>query len=131
MKIMPPSCPRFAPKLPPESYRAMRFAVLAHSAGVVLASQLFSSGFYAFLFVAARRHQCGHSLLSTLPNLMSFFLTLPFAYIADQFGKKRFGSYGLLGTVVGFALIASARLLADREKIGARCIGLSVFSASV
>ncbi|HOX85118.1 MAG TPA: hypothetical protein PKW76_15290 [bacterium] len=130
MKIMPPSCPRFAPKLPPESYRAMRFAVLAQCAGV-LASQLFSSGFMLSYLSLLGATSAAILFFLSLPNLMSFFLTLPFAYIADQFGKKRFGSYGLLGTVLGFALIASAGFLPTEKKLGLVVLGIGFFSISL
>ncbi|MBD3383600.1 MFS transporter [candidate division KSB1 bacterium] len=108
----------------------MRTIIYAQCAGV-LGRQLFISGFMLAFLSKIEISSADVLVLLSLPHLLVFFLTLPFAYLADRYGKKFFGVLGLWGTVAGYFLLVVTSLSPLSIQYVMVWIGVMVFGIGV
>ena len=107
--------------------KAMRFVIMAQSAGM-LATILFDNGF--MLAYLSKIGICSADVLMflSLPSLIIFVFLVPAAHMADVFGKKMIGSIGLVGTIIGFAVISATGIFSFQAAISTVFFGILLFS---
>ncbi len=74
----------------------------------MLSGILFQNGFYLNYFSKLGISSASIALLFALPPLVSVFLLLPFAFVADRMGKKRLALSGQVLLVLSLVLMLSA-----------------------
>ncbi|MCP4130829.1 MAG: MFS transporter [bacterium] len=67
----------------------------------------------------------------SVPMLILFLFTMPFAFLSDRFGKKKFGITGLVGTVIGYFLLALAGYLPHSLTNWVVGTGIAVFGIGI
>ncbi len=70
-------------------------------------------------------------ILLSLPSVALFFLSVPFAYYADKYGKKRIGISGIILTIAGFVFIILAGFFDTQISIKLIVSGIVLFSIGV
>ena len=70
-------------------------------------------------------------ILLSLPSVLLFFLSIPFAYYADHYGKKKIGALGILFTIFGFFSIIYAGFHDPRIAIKFIVVGIVLFSIGI
>lgn len=67
-------------------------------------------------------------ILLSGPSVIIFLLSIPFAYCADQYGKKKIGISGIILTIAGFFLILAAGSFDTRIAFNFIVWGIGLFS---
>jgi len=72
------------------------------------APALFQKRVFTFIFLKMGLKSSDVLLLLSLPSVIMFFLSIPFAYYADRYGKKKIRISGIILTIAGFSFIILA-----------------------
>jgi MFS family permease len=95
---------------PPEIKRALRNITIGQCAGL-LGPLLFGNGFMLAYVLRLGIPAYRTLFLFALMPLISMALTMPFAWIADHYGKKKLGSTGMMVSIAGFSLLPLAAFM--------------------
>ena len=104
----------------------MNTVILAQCAGMN-ADLLFTNGFLLSYFAILAVPSGYILILLAMPSLLRFLLMLPFAYLSDIYGKKRLGTIGLAGTVLGFFILLLSSLFHSSLTFGVLGLGIAVY----
>ncbi len=80
------------------------FAVCAS----IMPQLFFKNGFLLAYLLKLGLKSSDVLILLSLPSVLMFFLSIPFAYFADNYGKKKIGASGIIFTIFGFFFIIQA-----------------------
>lgn len=87
--------------------RYMLTVIITVSAGI-MPQLFFKNGFLLSYFSILGLKSSSILIMLSIPSAVMFLLSVPLAYYADLYGKKRVGAIGIIFTVVGFVLIVVA-----------------------
>lgn len=87
--------------------KLMRLICLVVCAGI-MPQMFFKNGFLLSYLLKIGFKSSDVLILLSLPSLIMFLLSVPFAFYADKFGKKKIGAMGMALTCLGFTLITLA-----------------------
>ena len=108
----------------------LKTTILTVCAGIM--PQLFlKNGFLLSYFISMGFESSDVLILLSLPALTLLLLSVPFAYFADRYGKKRIGRLGIYLTIAGYALITAAGFWTGEA--ASRCIisGILLFGVGL
>ena len=95
-----------------ETKKAMRMIVLTASFGG-LSYLSFNNGLLLAYFSYLNVPSATILLLLALMPLAQFVFVLPFSFLADIFGKKIIGNFGLIFSLFGYVLLIVASILPE------------------
>ncbi|MCP4297993.1 MAG: MFS transporter [Proteobacteria bacterium] len=79
-------------------------AIILQCAGMI-SLMVFQNGFIIAYLTKFQISNSDILKLISIPHIASFLLLIPFAFLSDQYGKKKIGTTGLLLTVVGYFIL--------------------------
>ncbi|MCP4551047.1 MAG: MFS transporter [Bacteroidetes bacterium] len=85
----------------------MRLIGLVVCAGI-MPQLFFKNGFLLSYLLNIGFKSSDVLILLSIPSFIMFILSVPFAFYADKYGKKKIGAIGIISTCVGFFLITLA-----------------------
>lgn len=97
----------------------------------IMPQLFFKNGFLLSYFLKIGFKSSDVLILLTLPAGIMFFISIPFAYFADRYGKKRIGVSGIILTIIGFCLIISAGFFEQQIAIKFIITGIGFFSIGI
>ncbi|MCP4107431.1 MAG: MFS transporter [Desulfobacteraceae bacterium] len=109
-----------------QTKKTMRLIIMTQCAGMI-SLLLFNNGFILTYLSKLGIPSSRILFFLSLPYLISFLLTTPFAFISDRFGKKKVGTMGLIGTVIGLFLLTVAGNLPNQLTNWAVGAGITIF----
>ncbi|MBT3381401.1 MAG: MFS transporter [Lentisphaerae bacterium] len=112
----------------PQQRRGMRFAILTQMSGTI-AQLSFKSGMMLLYLRALGVPSTRILVYVSFPGL-AYVLSVPAAYLADRFGKKRLAVPALAVSACGFGLVAMAGSFAGTTREVAAVLGTVVFSVA-
>ncbi|MBU1194031.1 MAG: MFS transporter [Proteobacteria bacterium] len=107
--------------------KIMMTIVLAVCASI-MPQLFFKNGFLLSYLLKIGLESSDVLILLSLPSVLLFFLSIPFAHYADQYGKKKIGVSGILLTIVGFSLLILAGFFSLQTSINFIIGGIVLFS---
>ncbi|QHI68944.1 MFS transporter [Tichowtungia aerotolerans] len=114
--------------LDPKIQKRLRLIIYTQCVGTV-SMVLLQNGFVLTYALKLGIPPHGILLLFSMQPLIGMLLTLPLAYAADCFGKKRIGAFGATLSAIGFLLLPAAGSLPWSS--GALWLGILVFSVGI
>lgn len=129
MMTLKPHTPE-APGINPFKDNIMRTIVLAVCASI-MPQLFFKNGFLLAYFLKMGLKSSDVLILLSLPSVFLFFLSVLFAYYADQYGKKRIGISGIILTITGFSFIILAGFFDLQAAIKCIVCGIILFSIGI
>jgi len=108
----------------------MTIIVLAVCASI-MPQLFFKNGFLLSYFLKLGLKSSDVLILLSLPSVVLFFLSVPFAYYADRYGKKKIGISGIILTIVGFSFIILAGFFDTQTSIKFIVCGIVLFSIGI
>ncbi len=87
--------------------RNMRIIALVVCAGI-MPQLFFKNGFLLSYLLKLGFQSSDVLILLSVPSLVMFVLSVPFAFYADKYGKKKIGAMGMVLTCIGFSFITLA-----------------------
>jgi MFS family permease len=105
----------------------MRNVIVAQCFGAIGITS-FKFGLLLLFLTASGFGPVSVMLLLACPFAFRAILTVPGAYWADSYGKKRLGGFGMVLTVAGFTLIAVAPLVGSAWATLATIVGVAAYS---
>lgn len=97
----------------------------------IMPQLFFKNGFLLSYFSKIGLKSSDVLILLSLPSVILFFLSVPFAYYADRYGKKKIGISGIILTVAGFSLITFAGFFDTQTSIKFIVCGIILFSIGI
>jgi MFS family permease len=91
----------------------------------------FKNGFLLSYFLKMGLKSSDVLILLSLPSVILFFLSVPFAYYADRYGKKKIGISGIILTISGFSFIILAGFFDTQTSTKFIVYGIILFSIGV
>lgn len=85
----------------------LRLICLVTCAGI-MPQMFFKNGFLLSYLLKIGFKSSDVLILLSVPSLIMFLLSVPFAFFADKYGKKKIGTIGMVLTCLGFTLISLA-----------------------
>jgi MFS family permease len=110
--------------------KIMMTIVLAVCASI-MPQLFFKKGFLLSYFLKMGLKSSDVLILLSLPSVLLFFLSVPFAYYADRYGKKKIGTSGIILTIAGFFFIILAGFFDTNTSIKFIVCGIILFSIGV
>ncbi len=107
--------------------KIMMTIVLAVCASI-MPQLFFKNGFLLSYFLKMGLKSSDVLILLSLPSVILFFLSVPFAYYADRYGKKKIGISGIILTIAGFFLVILAGFFDTQTSIKFVVFGIILFS---
>ncbi len=108
----------------------MMTIVLAVCASI-MPQLFFKNGFLLSYFLKIGLKSSEVLILLSLPSVILFFLSIPFAFYADRYGKKKIGVSGIVLTIIGFVLLILAGFFDTPLSIKFVVCGVCLFSIGV
>jgi MFS family permease len=108
----------------------MMTIVLSVSASI-MPQLFFKNGFLLSYFLKLGLKSSDVLILLSLPSAIMFFLSVPFAYYADRYGKKKIGISGIILTIAGFSFITLAGFFDTQLAIKFIVCGIILFSIGI
>lgn len=108
----------------------MMTIVLSVSASI-MPQLFFKNGFLLAYFLKLGLKSSDVLILLSLPSGIMFCLSVPFAYYADRYGKKRIGISGIILTIAGFSFITLAGFFDTPLSIKFIVCGILLFSIGI
>ncbi len=105
----------------------MRIIALVVCAGI-MPQLFFKNGFLLSYLLKLGFQSSDVLILLSVPSFIMFVLSVPFAFYADKYGKKRIGSIGMVLTCIGFLLITLAGSFNQSLAFLSIIIGIITFS---
>jgi len=122
----PPAATEASPS--PVQRRGMRAAILTQSCGVI--AQLSFKYGIILLYLRSLGIPATRILVYVALPFLGYLLTVPVAYYADRWGKKRLATFGLAVSTAGMALLALSGSLPQASREAAAVLGILVFSVA-
>ncbi|MCK5096727.1 MAG: MFS transporter [Desulfobacteraceae bacterium] len=97
----------------------------------IMPQLFFKNGFLLSYFLKMGLKSSDVLILLSLPSVILFFLSVPFAYYADRYGKKKIGISGIILTISGFSFIILAGFFDTQTSIKFIVCGIILFSIGV
>ena len=97
----------------------------------IMPQLFFKNGFLLSYFLKIGLKSSDVLILLSLPSVILFFLSVPFAYYADRYGKKKIGISGIILTISGFSFIILAGFFDTQTSIKFIVCGIILFSIGV
>ena len=97
----------------------------------IMPQLFFKNGFLLSYFLKMGLKSSDVLILLSLPSVILFFLSVPFAYYADRYGKKKIGISGIILTISGFSFIISAGFFDTQTSTKFIVYGIILFSIGV
>lgn len=82
----------------------MRVIIIMQSAGMI-STVVFQNGLIIAYLTKFDISSSMILILLSIPQVAAFILVLPFAFLSDQYGKKKIGNTGLFLTIIGFTIL--------------------------
>jgi len=108
----------------------MMTIVLSVSASI-MPQLFFKNGFLLAYFLKLGLKSSDVLILLSLPSAIMFCLSVPFAYYADRYGKKKIGISGIILTIAGFSFITLAGFFDTQLAIKFIICGIILFSIGI
>ncbi|MBT7301488.1 MAG: hypothetical protein HN849_18335, partial [Victivallales bacterium] len=112
----------------PVQRRGMLAAILTQSCGVI-AQLAFKYGII-LLYLRSLGIPATRILVYVALPFLGYLLTVPVAYYADRWGKKRLATFGLAVSTAGMALLALSGSLPQASREATAVLGILVFSVA-
>ncbi|MCP4350613.1 MAG: MFS transporter [Desulfobacterales bacterium] len=109
-----------------QTKKAMRMAILTQCTGMI-PTVLFNNGFLLTYMSKLGISSANILILLTLPTLIIFLSTMPFAFLSDRFGKKKLGMIGMIEIVIGFLLLMFAGIFQNESARWTVVTGITVY----
>lgn len=97
----------------------------------IMPQLFFKNGFLLSYFLKMGLKSSNVLILLSLPSVILFFFSVPFAYYADRYGKKKIGISGIILTISGFSFIILAGFFDTQTAIQFIVCGIILFSIGV
>lgn len=97
----------------------------------IMPQLFFKNGFLLSYFLKMGLKSYDVLILLSLPSAILFFLSVPFAYYADRYGKKKIGISGIILTISGFSFIILAGFFDTQTSAKFIVCGIILFSIGV
>ena len=97
----------------------------------IMPQLFFKNGFLLSYFLKMGLKSSDVLILLSLPSVILFFLSVPFAYYADRYGKKKIGISGIILTISGFSFIILAGFFDTQTSTKFIVYGIILFSIGV
>ncbi|MCD4719578.1 MAG: MFS transporter [Desulfobacula sp.] len=97
----------------------------------IMPQLFFKNGFLLSYFLKMGFKSSDVLILLSLPSCIMFLLSVPFAYYADRYGKKKIGISGIILTILGFFFIILAGFFDNQSSIKFIVCGIALFSIGV
>ena len=97
----------------------------------IMPQLFFKNGFLLSYFLKMGLKSSDVLILLSLPSVILFFLSVPFAYYADRYGKKKIGISGIILTISGFSFIILAGFFDTQTSTKFIVCGIILFSIGV
>lgn len=97
----------------------------------IMPQLFFKNGFLLSYFLKMGLKSYDVLILLSLPSAILFFLSVPFAYYADRYGKKKIGISGIILTISGFSFIILAGFFDPQTSPKFIVCGIILFSIGV
>jgi len=110
--------------------KIMMTIVLSVSASI-MPQLFFKNGFLLAYFLKLGLKSSDVLILLSLPSAIMFCLSVPFAYYADRYGKKRIGISGIILAIAGFSFITLAGFFDTQLSIKFIVCGIILFSIGI
>jgi MFS family permease len=110
--------------------KIMMTIVLSVSASI-MPQLFFKNGFLLAYFLKLGLKSSDVLILLSLPSAIMFCLSVPFAYYADRYGKKKIGISGIILTIAGFSFITLAGFFDTQLAIKFIICGILLFSIGI
>lgn len=94
----------------------------------IMPQMFFKNGFLLSYLSKIGFSSSGILILLSLPSLILFLLSVPFAFYADKYGKKKVGVIGAIHTVLGFLMITLAGFFSSPAALLFIIFGIIIFS---
>lgn len=107
--------------------KIMRIVALVVCAGI-MPQLFFKNGFLLSYLLNIGFNSSDVLILLSLPSFILFVLSVPLAFYADKYGKKKVGAVGIVLTAVGFGLITLAGTFLQSIAFGLVIAGIVTFS---
>ena len=105
----------------------MRLIAVVVCAGI-MPQLFFKNGFLLSFLLKIGFKSSDVLILLSLPSLIMFILSVPFAFYADKYGKKKIGVLGMILTCLGFILITLAGYFHQHTAFLMIILGIITFS---
>lgn len=105
----------------------MRLIAVVVCAGI-MPQLFFKNGFLLSFLLKIGFKSSDVLILLSLPSLIMFILSVPFAFYADKYGKKKIGILGMILTCLGFILITLAGYFNQHTAFLMIILGIITFS---
>ncbi len=107
--------------------KIMRLIALVVCAGI-MPQLFFKNGFLLSYLLNIGFKSSDVLILLSIPSFILFVLSVPFAFYADKYGKKKIGVIGMVLTCVGFLLMTLAGYFHQNAAILMVILGIVIFS---
>jgi MFS family permease len=107
--------------------KIMRLVALVVCAGI-MPQLFFKNGFLLSYLLNIGFKSSDVLILLSTPSFIMFILSVPFAFYADKYGKKKIGTIGMILTCVGFLLITLAGSFNQQIAFLMIILGIIIFS---